>query len=121
MTILLASGLVGAVAALAAAGAGIVYFAKRALNRSDKFAQALEQIFALRRANDGYERTVGDLERSIANTGNQLARERATLELMEEQRDRAVKRLVELGDPQSIADAANDSIGRLRNLGKKEP
>ncbi len=89
-------------------------------NRSDlrELVESTKSLSEAQRDNDGYKRSVEDLEHAIDEKDNDLRRTRAALHTAGEALGRANEKLATVGDASGVAVDIDSILGQLRGLGQ---
>lgn len=116
MSYILAGALATAVGLAAVLGAGLVWLTRKLTKLADQRMELGEAAAGAKAEAARWEAHAGQLESALKDKSDKLLRELAARKKVEEQRDGAIKRLLEHGDPGDVADALRIDLDRLRDL-----
>lgn len=116
MTYMLVGALAAAIGLAAMLGGALVWAVRKVSSFGEKRVTSAEKAAKAEAETARWQNHVDQLDQVIKAKNAAIDSEVAARKRVEEQRDRAIKRLSETGDPAAVADALRLDLNRLQDL-----
>jgi chorismate mutase len=116
VTYVLIGTIAAAVGLASVLGIGAMWMARKIVKLGDQRVELGDLVAEAKAETTRWQLHVEQLEEALKDKSNRVLREVAARKKVEDQRDHAIKRLLETGDPADVADALRIDLDRLRDL-----